>query len=289
MSQSNLFDFVPGKELSVISNRAARPATVLALHNNQMLVEYRFPKGTTALLCFDVAGEGDEDTWWGRNRQYKTLSLAWLQAMKDEGVPWAGTPRHRIPSPWTVPSAEHLLQQRTFRRFWHRQLGYRFLARIRRSGWKEVRSWGNGGSGIAAQAILTWIRSSTLFDQQHVHARLMSLATQQGKVGHVFVSVVTNGQEWCIDTEGVKTREALLQRWEWMSPPEEQPRTWGEGDVQDRGISFSQAISEEIADRLREHVGQFSPELLFPTYTRTLKGPRGSSHLTPLQQGRRAA
>jgi len=85
-------------------NQGERQAVVLAMVGLDALVEYRMPRGSSALRIVDV-----DRPQYGRNVSYHRVPLALLRAMVEEGREWIGEPQKGNP----VGSAQETYSART--------------------------------------------------------------------------------------------------------------------------------------------------------------------------------
>ena len=86
------FQFEPGDRTEVNVNQGKRPATVLAVIDNEALLEYRMPSGTTALWVVPR-----DCPWPGCKQRYshKSLPKKWLAAIEEAGQTWIGNGQTR--------------------------------------------------------------------------------------------------------------------------------------------------------------------------------------------------
>jgi len=84
----------PGDRLSVYVNNGQRKATVLAVVENEALIEYEMPDQSTALRVLFYPGPSR----WQR-ASYRTLPLKWLRAIVYDGLnDWIARPQQTHPS-----------------------------------------------------------------------------------------------------------------------------------------------------------------------------------------------
>lgn len=68
-------------------NQGYRPCTVLAVLDNQALVEYQMPKGTSALFLVTMDNSNT------RGISYFSLPERWVKAILEAGSDWIGRPQ----------------------------------------------------------------------------------------------------------------------------------------------------------------------------------------------------
>jgi len=95
----------PGDALTIWVSKGNRLATVLAVKDGQILVEYNMPSGTTGLRFLRPPFTSSTHV------NYRALSSAWLQAIVDQRMTWVGKPFTRTEHT-PVPSPQALLEQK---------------------------------------------------------------------------------------------------------------------------------------------------------------------------------
>lgn len=81
------FLWEPLDHLEVYVNQGKRAAVVLAVVDNEALIEYEMPAGTTALWIID---RGQPYPGCKRNVSYKNCPQKWLDAIREAGTEWIG-------------------------------------------------------------------------------------------------------------------------------------------------------------------------------------------------------
>lgn len=76
----NLKHFRIGGGTTIDRNQGNRDATICARIDNEILIEYEMPKGTTALVVIDITKKAARD----KNISYLTLPKRWILALADE-------------------------------------------------------------------------------------------------------------------------------------------------------------------------------------------------------------
>lgn len=78
-----------GDNIEVTRNQGRREATVLAVIDDEILIEYTMPKGTTALsITTHEAVEKDRPEY--KAVSYRSVPTRWLKAIVEAGVEWTG-------------------------------------------------------------------------------------------------------------------------------------------------------------------------------------------------------
>jgi hypothetical protein len=111
---------IPGDVTTLRINHGDRPARVLAIRDECLLVEYQMPGGSTALqILTPTVGQLVANGTITTTRLYGThsvgyydLSTRWLRAIAEAEQEWIGHPRGCAP----VPSVATLVQLRRTRR-----------------------------------------------------------------------------------------------------------------------------------------------------------------------------
>lgn len=81
--------YEPDDQVEVTRNQGKREAIVLAVIDNEVLIEYTMPKGTTALnITTHEAIEYDTGDY--KTVSYKAISTKWLKAIVENGLEWVG-------------------------------------------------------------------------------------------------------------------------------------------------------------------------------------------------------
>jgi hypothetical protein len=86
--------------MEVWSNQALRAATVLAVDDDLILVEYEMPRGSTALLQYRVKGGQLREM---KNINYNTCPKHWLANMRANDMDWIGMGQ-RMTKPLPFPT-----------------------------------------------------------------------------------------------------------------------------------------------------------------------------------------
>ena len=73
----------PNETVLVYVNQAEREGYVLAVLENEALIEYEMPKGTTALR---IVPADNIDAYPYKSPSYLTLSAKWIVAMYEQGT-----------------------------------------------------------------------------------------------------------------------------------------------------------------------------------------------------------
>jgi hypothetical protein len=68
-------------------NQGTRPASIIAVLDDEALLEYEMPRGTTALW---IIPRNRMDAPRLRNVSYKACPKKWLRAIEESGIPWTG-------------------------------------------------------------------------------------------------------------------------------------------------------------------------------------------------------
>lgn len=76
-----------GDSLEVFVNQGNREAVVLGVIDDQMMVEYEMPAGTTAMLLMpnEIGGQN-----WGKSVSYRTCPNKWIKAIFHGTGWWSG-------------------------------------------------------------------------------------------------------------------------------------------------------------------------------------------------------
>jgi hypothetical protein len=98
----------PGETISIYANQGYRDARVLAVINNEALIEYSMPQGTTSLRIIN-AYQDEETAGRGRKMSYFNVPTKWLQAMCFAEIEWDGNPQQTRRNP---SSARAMLEAR---------------------------------------------------------------------------------------------------------------------------------------------------------------------------------
>ena len=78
-----------GDQIEVTRNQGKREAVVLAVIDDEVLIEYTMPKGTTALNFTTCAAiENDQENY--KAVSYRNVPVKWLKAIVEEGLEWVG-------------------------------------------------------------------------------------------------------------------------------------------------------------------------------------------------------
>lgn len=260
--------FLPGGTILVRANHGQRRATILAIRGTYMLIEYAMPKGSTALRIIDLSASANT-AGWGRRIPYADLSVPWLQAVVDAGQAWTGTPQqHRllarpVPDPLALLSYKRFLQ--AFHRFWWRCPGPRFLKALQQcedSGW--VTSWIHGGCWVAAESLQYWVERELSHTHPEIEPMLLVVAEYRRKPKHIVLRIrLESGDEVLLDSEGVWTREALLDRWEKRHGLAD-PALIDYDPPQLDDFAFDWDVCDNLAEALGDHFGPFHLPLVFP-------------------------
>jgi len=80
------FTWKPGDRLQLDVNQGWREAWVLAVVDDEALVEYRMPAGSTAMQIIQNNRRSNN----GRSVNYRACPLFWQRAMRLAGVEWVG-------------------------------------------------------------------------------------------------------------------------------------------------------------------------------------------------------
>lgn len=91
----------PGQQVEVMRNQGVRDGVVLAVIEDEALIEYDMPGGFNLLNLVPVI-ELEGEVY--RTVTYKALSIKWLRAVVDQGEGWMavqmnGYPRRPLPQP----------------------------------------------------------------------------------------------------------------------------------------------------------------------------------------------
>lgn len=97
----------PGWLFTVTANQGEREAEVLAVRGNQALAEYSMPAGTTALVVLTMPDQEDQEPAQ-KGIGYKTLSMAWLEAIVAAETTWIGKPQQS--GGRTMPTPSEMLR-----------------------------------------------------------------------------------------------------------------------------------------------------------------------------------
>lgn len=96
------FTWKPGDRLQLDVNQGWREAWVLAVIDDEALVEYRMPAGTTAMQII----QNNRRSHYGRSVNYRACPLYWQRAIRAAGREWVGesqtgrTVEMRVPIDW---------------------------------------------------------------------------------------------------------------------------------------------------------------------------------------------
>ena len=260
--------FLPGGSLLVHANQGMRRATILAIRDNSLLVEYTMPAGTTALRLIDLTAPANA-VGWGRRIPYRDLSVPWLQAVVEAGQEWTGTPQQHSFPPMPVPTPGALLTHkrflRSFHRFWWRDPGPRLLKALQQCedcGW--VTGWIRGGCWVAAEGLQYWVERSLSRALTSVEPTLLVIAEYRRKPKHLVLGLrLASGEEALLDPEGVWTRKALLNRWKRRHGLSD-PALMDHDPEQLDDFAFDWGVCDAIAAALEERLGPFRLPLVFP-------------------------
>jgi hypothetical protein len=79
-------------------NQGFRPAHVLAIIGDEVLVEYEMPRGSTALRIIQNGDDAMDEDGYSSGQTYKNVSydrlpLRWLEALVSSGTGWIGWPQ----------------------------------------------------------------------------------------------------------------------------------------------------------------------------------------------------
>jgi hypothetical protein len=80
------FTWKPGDRLELDVNQGWREAWVLAVVDDEALVEYRMPAGTTAMQII----QNNRRSHYGRSVSYRSCPLFWQRAIRSTGGEWVG-------------------------------------------------------------------------------------------------------------------------------------------------------------------------------------------------------
>ena len=93
------FKWKPLDQLTIHANQGDRDAYVLAVIEDEALIEYDMPKGSTAMWVIDAY---NPEPGCKRNIAYRSCPKKWLDAMEEAGTQWEGRGqgmRHWIDQP----------------------------------------------------------------------------------------------------------------------------------------------------------------------------------------------
>ena len=102
-----MIELTPGKVIEVYANQGMRPATILAIHEDDALVEYEMPNGTSVLR---IVPRKFEDPYCGKRVAHMGVPTYWLEIMVAEEAEWIGNPQQR--GGVKVPQPKELLESR---------------------------------------------------------------------------------------------------------------------------------------------------------------------------------
>jgi hypothetical protein len=274
--------FLPGGSLLVHANHGKRRATILAIRGKHILTEYTMPGGTTALRIIDLSESGNT-AGWGQRIPYADLSVPWLQAVVDAGQEWVGTPQqHRlrarpVPAPVALLSNKRFLQ--AFHRFWWRCPGPRFLKALQQcEECGEVTSWIHGGCWVVAESLQYWVERELSHTHPEIETILLVVAEYRRKPKHIVLAIrLESGDEVLLDSEGIRTREALLDRWErWHGLSDPALIAYDPSQLDD--FAFDWDVCDDLALALGDYFGPFSLPLVFPAATGSAVPPLVTHH-----------
>ena len=83
-----------GDSVNVTRNQGLREATVLAIIQEEVLVEYEMPHETTALSLMTL--DTLEDDGWYASVSYRKLPLRWLRELIRTGTGWIAQPQRTL-------------------------------------------------------------------------------------------------------------------------------------------------------------------------------------------------
>jgi len=91
----HLVDLVWDRDYLMWVNQGWRNATVLMTIDDEALVEYEMPNGSSALRIVPVASDqqGAISPPWYRNLSYKRVPKKWLRKLVETGMTWLGSPQ----------------------------------------------------------------------------------------------------------------------------------------------------------------------------------------------------
>lgn len=98
-----------GNWVQVEANQGWRAGQVLVTIDDEALIEYEMPNGSTALWVV----KRDPPHQRVRSLSYYNVPLKWLRALVADGIEWTGNPQQQNPAKGAPLSAAAYLEKRT--------------------------------------------------------------------------------------------------------------------------------------------------------------------------------